>query len=230
MSSRANQDHAAMLLHDLKNFLMPLMHWLEQAEEDFTAGKLRASDLQRITEYTYFLADLVKGESKKTLIELNSLISNTFRRKIKLPKNILLDIIPGIEEYWIFGRENELIRVFSNLTWNARYAMPGGGRLRIQIMSSPKFGQVRITFSDTGMGIPPEALSQVFSPNFSGRGGTGLGLTFVEKTIDAHQGTIKVSSALGKGTSFDIDLPLHVPELDQTQLIQQQNEGEQLQQ
>jgi len=103
----------------------------------------------------------------------------------------------------------QIMRVFQNLTDNAIQAMPEGGTLTIR--STKKDGFVEIEFNDTGKGIPPENLDKVFEPLFTTRrlaGGTGLGLTVCKSIVEAHNGTIEVSSEAGKGTTFTVRLPI----------------------
>ena len=105
----------------------------------------------------------------------------------------------------------ELQQVFLNLAINSKHAMPGGGAIAISTKLADDF--VRIDFSDTGAGIPPENLSRIFEPFFTtktGEGpksGTGLGLSVIYAIIERHGGKIEVSSEVNKGTTFTILLP-----------------------
>lgn len=102
-----------------------------------------------------------------------------------------------------------LQQVFTNLILNACNAMSQGGALRI-VTETGEANEVKIYFSDTGKGIPPEDLSRVFDPFFTtmptGKG-TGLGLSISYSIIRQHQGTIEVTSQVGRGTTFTICLP-----------------------
>ena len=98
-------------------------------------------------------------------------------------------------------------RVFLNLINNAIQSMPGGGM--ITGCTSESNGQVRMTVEDTGHGIAQENLIKIFDPFFTTREyGNGLGLSFVQKIIQAHGGTIVAESELNKGTKMVITLPL----------------------
>ncbi len=100
-----------------------------------------------------------------------------------------------------------LKQVVLNLFINAQQAMDKGGELMIRTDRQQKDAVIQI--SDTGSGIAPERLPCLFDAHHSFRPkGSGLGLPIVKKIVEAHSGTIKVDSELGKGTSFTIRLPL----------------------
>lgn len=94
-----------------------------------------------------------------------------------------------------------------NLIVNAVQAMPEGGKLTLSLKQ--KRNDLVLTIADTGIGIHPENISKLFSPFFTTKPeGNGLGLPEVQKVIQAHDGTIDVTSTLGHGTTFTIKLPL----------------------
>ena len=94
-----------------------------------------------------------------------------------------------------------------NLFINAQQAMNERGEIIAQ--TSRQNDEAVIQISDTGKGIPPERLPNIFNAYYSSRpNGSGLGLPTTKKIIDAHGGTITVDSEPGKGTSFTIRLPL----------------------
>jgi signal transduction histidine kinase len=81
-----------------------------------------------------------------------------------------------------------------------------GGRLNVKISPGGPF--VCFEISDTGNGIPPENLPKIFEPYFSTKEtGTGLGLAIVQKSLDIHNGSIEVESAVGEGTKFTVRIP-----------------------
>ena len=96
-----------------------------------------------------------------------------------------------------------------NLMTNAVDAMPSGGTLRVRVIEGGPH-RVRIEVCDTGHGIPDELLPRIFEPWVStkkpGRG-TGLGLAIARDVVSAHGGTVSVTSHVGTGTTFTIDLP-----------------------
>jgi two-component system sensor histidine kinase HydH len=94
-----------------------------------------------------------------------------------------------------------------NLYLNAIEAMDDGGVLAVKCFPDGS-GDFKITVSDTGRGIPPGNLGQIFDPYFTTKKtGTGLGLPIVYKIIEAHQGHITVESTSGRGSVFAIRLP-----------------------
>ncbi|MBI3421791.1 MAG: HAMP domain-containing protein [Acidobacteria bacterium] len=100
----------------------------------------------------------------------------------------------------------QLKTCFSNIAINAVQAMTDGGELKLTLHPQPH--NIRIEFADTGPGIAPEALGQIFEPYFSTKEtGIGLGLALTRKLIEDHGGQILVSSEVGAGTTFTITLP-----------------------
>ena len=107
----------------------------------------------------------------------------------------------------IWGSADQLELVFLNLLVNAWHAMPAGGSIMIQADASDA-QHVRLTFSDSGIGMSAEALERIFEPFFSTKEdkGSGLGLTTCRQIIDSHQGSITLDSMPGKGTTVTIEL------------------------
>ena len=100
----------------------------------------------------------------------------------------------------------QLKQAFYNVIKNAFQAMKSEGVLRIRTDMDDKF--VTITFTDTGGGIPPEAMGNVFQPYFTTKkNGSGLGLLIVRRIVRAHGGEINLVSTEGVGLSLSIHLP-----------------------
>lgn len=100
-----------------------------------------------------------------------------------------------------------LKQVILNLFINAHQAMVGGGELMVRTSKQKQNAVIQI--SDTGKGIAPEKLSDIFKPYCSFRSsGTGLGLASAKRIVEAHNGRITVNSEQEKGTMFTITLPL----------------------
>jgi len=100
-----------------------------------------------------------------------------------------------------------LRQAFLNLALNACQAMPSGGTLRIQCEAA-RGRRVRVSVSDTGVGIAPEHLQRIFDLYFTTKEkGSGIGLSMVYRTVQMHDGDIEVQSTPGAGTTFRILLP-----------------------
>ena len=146
-----------------------------------------------------------------------SIISRTFDRKIRIEHRI------GPRLPLINGNHGRLQQAILNLSINARDAMEQGGTLSIEADlqtlkpgdarlpdSSPPGQYVCIAIGDTGEGIPPEIMKEIFVPLFTTKGpgrGHGLGLTMVQKIVNEAKGFISVSSNPGQGSKFSLYLP-----------------------
>jgi two-component system sensor histidine kinase PilS (NtrC family) len=105
---------------------------------------------------------------------------------------------------------DQIRQVAWNLVVNAAHAVraarPDGGTIRVAC--APDGGRVRIEVEDDGEGIPPEDLEKIFLPFFTTKErGSGLGLATVHRVVDAHGGTVRVTSEQGRGSRFTVLLP-----------------------
>jgi PAS domain S-box-containing protein len=154
------------------------------------------------------------------------ILERTITRKIQIEK----DISPNL---WTVEADiSQIEQVVLNLCINARDAMPDGGTLTISSKNCyvgdeesrghvglEKGNYVKISISDTGTGIPEDIRNRIFDPFFSSKEkGTGLGLSVVYGIVKNHGGFVHVESRLGKGTTFDIFLPMsgRMEEINQT--------------
>ena len=109
--------------------------------------------------------------------------------------------------------ERRLSQVFVNLLVNAAQAVSNeGGAVRwVDVTTGLRDEWVVASVSDCGPGIPPELMRRIFEPFFTtkpGESGTGLGLSISREIVEKHGGLISVDSTIGKGTTFEIRLPL----------------------
>jgi two-component system, sensor histidine kinase FlrB len=133
--------------------------------------------------------------------------------------DIRLEVDPSASQ--IRCDEGQMKQVLLNLILNSIHAMPGSGTLTLsatlteeQAVGGPA---LRLSVSDTGVGIAAAAQSRIFDPFFTTRDdGTGLGLAIVHAIVEAHRGRIDVESVEGRGTTFSIVIP-HRPELEPTE-------------
>jgi C4-dicarboxylate-specific signal transduction histidine kinase len=119
-----------------------------------------------------------------------------------------LELCP--EELLVVANPIQLEQVFINLLTNARDALTASKRKTIRIASSRDDERIRIGFSDTGPGIPPELQKRIFDPFFTTKEvgtGTGLGLSITYSILKEYGGEISVTSEPGKGATFLVELP-----------------------
>ena len=155
---------------------------------------------------------------KQLLKDVISIISETFSKSIQVETDIAADVHP------ISGDQTQLHQVLINLSVNARDAMPNGGKLKLtarnftvdahfaSVNTEAKPGSyVLFEVTDTGHGIPPEIRDRIFEPFFTTKElgkGTGLGLSTTLSIVKSHGGFIVVESEPGKGSTFQVYLPV----------------------
>jgi hypothetical protein len=140
-----------------------------------------------------------------------------------VPRNISLEVAVAQDLWSIVGDATQIHQVMMNLGINARDAMPDGGKLiiaasntvltgdEVWMAGSVKPGRfVRITVTDSGVGMTPELIDRAFEPFFTTKEnglGSGLGLSTVLGIVRSHGGFINVTSSVGKGSQFSVYLP-----------------------
>ena len=131
-----------------------------------------------------------------------NIVWNELKYKAEVIK--ALGELPDIKCY-----PQKINQVIMNLLVNAAQALEDKGQIRVETVGNDR--SVTVTISDTGSGISTENLNRIFDPFFTTKEvgkGTGLGLHVVYNIIHSHNGTIEVSSQVGEGTTFTIDLPI----------------------
>lgn len=200
-------DRIAAIIQRMRDFYRPTRHFDEKKGDldDFYSS--RKDELQAVA-----LPDLLEN----VLLLTNKQLQHN-RITVERAWD---DDLPAIE-----ANADHLKQVFLNLVLNAGDAMtPEGGMLRVSVelvlpplpavtgLEQEDEPVVRIKFSDTGPGIPPEASTRLFEPLFTTKEhGTGFGLYTSYKIIEAHHGQILVESEVGAGTTFTIFLPVQQP-------------------
>jgi two-component system, NtrC family, nitrogen regulation sensor histidine kinase NtrY len=148
--------------------------------------------------------------SQPTPNHLNEIIQETLVLFQGIQKQVHFEFIPNELPVLNVDRD-QMKRVMINLIKNSLAAIENGGKIRIQTSYDPKLQTVRLEVSDDGGGIPDEDKGRLFEPYFSTKkSGTGLGLTIVNAIISDHNGYIRVRDNKPKGTTFLIELPIHV--------------------
>jgi signal transduction histidine kinase len=189
-----------------------------------TVEKLRAgvSRAWEIVENLLLFADLKRNtsESNRLMIDLRTLLESLIKKYQSQweSKGLTVDLsldenIPRIE-----ALPELLETAFKHLLLNAIYFNKKGGRILIQ--AKVERSEIKISFSDTGIGIPKDKTSRIFDSFYQVAeyltrevGGLGLGLAIVRRIIEAHGGLISVHSRDGGGSEFRVSLPQSPPSL-----------------
>jgi len=198
----------AGVTHEIRNPLTVIRAETERlANQERDQAYLRQySDLvlkhvDRIAGIVQRMLGLAKEKTRREVeINLTELLDSTTElfviSNITVQKN--LNPLPPIK-----GDPEEMQEVFVNLIQNALEAMPQGGKLTLSAFIEDHRSVIEI--SDTGKGIPEELRERIFDPFFSSRHeGVGLGLSIVYRIVREHGGDIKVTSEVGKGSTFKL--------------------------
>ncbi len=221
---------AATVAHGIRNplsaiggFARRMLKKEKEKEKEETPNKkylhIMVDEIDRL-EGT--LKDLLNYVREKKLnpetVDINELVKSTVEifEVLLQEKNVSVKTELAQEIPLIKADSTELKKVIENLVNNALEAMPEGGTLGLQTFLEESW--VRVTVSDTGVGIPESGMSEVFTPFFSTKTrGTGLGLAECNQIISLHGGSIKLKKNVPLGSVFDIYLPLISPEGNQTE-------------
>jgi len=225
---------AGGIAHDFSNILAVILGYADLLKikfDDITTSEGQAVDkiLKNARRSKELIGQLLgfarRGRYNPMPLAINTLIKDTvevsekiFEKKIEVKYELDNDI------KIIKGDRNQLDQVLTNLIINAKDAMPQGGELIIKtenVHLDEEYTQkypdlkpgkyVKISVTDTGIGMPKNVTDRIFEPFFTTKGsgeGTGLGLATVYGIIKNHQGHITVDSESGKGTTFTIYLPV----------------------
>ncbi|MBX7169365.1 MAG: ATP-binding protein [Pyrinomonadaceae bacterium] len=171
------------------------------------------TQIERIEKIVREMLDRTRfGKTEHTILNLNQVLKKTLEAvepilaesKVKLITEFEQDL-PGIS-----GNSERLQQVFLNLIKNSMDAMPNGGAITISTFSTQD--QIKVEFTDNGIGMSQETVSKIFQPLFTTkeRGhGTGLGLVIVKQILDEHNAQIKVESQSGAGAKFSLIFLIH---------------------
>jgi PAS domain S-box-containing protein len=202
---------SSMVRHDLRGPLQSIKNATFLAEQQPEKAKEMLDAIDKSVDYaTKILDDLRNSTSPiklaKAVTNVNDLVEQSIA-SASIPGDI--NVHRSYSEGFIAASldSTRIRRAMDNLIKNAVEAMPRGGDLTVTVKKEGE--TVVIDVADTGVGIPPEVMESLFRPFFTTKPrGTGLGLAVCRQAVEAHGGTITLSSEQGKGTTFTIRLPL----------------------
>jgi signal transduction histidine kinase len=223
-ANRAKDEFLAMLGHELRNPLSPIVTALQVMKLQGPAGSERArivierqvNHLVRLVDDLLDVSRIARGKValKKEPLELADIIGKAIEMVSPLLEQrahtLIVDVPRGLH---LTGDPTRLSQVVSNLLTNAAKYTPAAGRITLHAQHSEDYLVLRVR--DTGIGMAPEVLPRIFDLFVQERqaidrsqGGLGLGLAIVRNLVESHGGTVAVrSEGIGRGSEFIVRLP-----------------------
>ena len=210
---------AANLAHELKNPLITIGGFagrlLKGLPGESREHQYADTIVREVGRLEKMLADILAFSSKPTICfaacDLGEILLDCIENCAATieDRGIKLDASISCGSWRILGDAYQIKQVFLNLILNACDAMPDGGRLTVSLSEAPhENSSVMLSIEDTGGGIAPEMLSQIFNPFFTTKcHGTGLGLAIANRIVLNHYGTIRADNT-ESGALFSVTLPL----------------------
>ena len=213
---------AAGVAHELNEPLATVLGFAEITKDVRGLPPQASEDIDRIFNAALHAREVIRKlmiftrqmPTKQIRCNLNHLVmeglyfleSRCAKEGIQLARRLQQDL----PDLW--ADPSQLHQVLVNLVVNAIQAMPRGGTLTLTTYSDA--GTVCMLVEDTGVGMIPEVRRQLFMPFFTTKQvgeGTGLGLAVVHGIVTAHKGIVRVKSEVGRGSSFEICIPVQSP-------------------
>lgn len=233
-ADRKKDTFIAMLGHELRNPLSPIITALRVIEmKDKNAFPRELAIIRRQSEHLVRLVDdmldvsrIIRGkvELRKRPLELKEIVERAAELASPLMEQAghRVDLDVPAQGLLLFGDDTRLTQVVTNLLSNAaRYTPPGGN---IQVTASRAGEQIELVVTDSGIGLEPHVLQDIFEPFVQGdralartEGGLGLGLAIVKGIVELHGGSVRAESkGRGSGSTFIVRLPLGSADVNRT--------------
>jgi len=225
--ARMEKNFITFVSHEMRSPLVTIQQYIESlkviAGDALTgdAGEIigrcekRLTSLQDLIEHWLDLSRIENGtfSEAKAPVELSEVLQKSIEEMCPLCQRREIDLRydTGGAVPRILGDQESLLRVFSNIIGNATKYTPPGGSITVRTDHDDYY--VYVVVADTGQGIPQDKLPFIFEPFYRVRGkeerqkGSGLGLTFSRKIMEAHDGQITAASKEGEGTTFTMKFP-----------------------
>ena len=215
-------DAARWVIHEIKNPLFPIRLAIENLQRAYQG---RGNQPQVFKEIFVQCTDIVIEEverlqrlvdefnqfarmppPKRELSDLNQIVQNVMNLYAESAENIQIKTNLGPDLPSFSLDSEQITQALGNLIKNATEAMPDGGTLNVSTQSVSE-RQIQIKIQDTGIGMSPETLAQIFEPYYTTKDkGTGLGMAIVQRIITDHDGEIFIETEEGVGTTVSIEL------------------------
>lgn len=235
--------------HDYNNMLGVILGYAEIIEDQYKNDPALIKYITQIRHAGERGRDLTnsllsysrKRSINKEVVLINDVLNNNERMLSKiLTAQIELEMQMDDELWTVYVDKGCLEDVILNISINAMHAMPEGGDLKFrtsniqlnsvdaQVLNIKSGDYVKLSISDTGIGMTKDVVSHIFEPFFTTKDekGTGLGLSQVYSFVEKEKGTIRVFSEPGKGTTFSIFLPRYHAQSNNTNENEQQELAE----
>ena len=216
-------DLLGMVAHDLRSPLFIIAMSAQAIAESTAEASTRADAHEvrraasRMERLIMDLLDVARIESRtlritRAPVDVGAFLLEVFRsyQPLFADRKLRFDFEAPATPMVASLDHDRIVQVFSNLLGNALKFTPAGGTVRLH--AAPSGAEVEFVLRDSGPGIHPDALPNVFKrfwqKDSDSRRGLGLGLYICEKIVEAHGGRIWVESELGNGTTFRFTLPL----------------------
>jgi signal transduction histidine kinase len=221
--------------HELRTPLTSIIGYLEVIKDEKFAEKnpelagylevlnRNAQILLNLVESMLTLSriDAAEGKLSDAKVSMHEVIDNSiFIMKPAFEKSKIAVNFSADDDYFVSGDSGQLNQIFINLLGNAIKFSPDGSEISITLDTSESASgdqYVRVTLADQGIGIPSEDIDHLFTRFFRAKNadsgqypGTGLGLSIVQQVVNRHNGFIHVTSEIGKGTTFIIEIPAYL--------------------
>ncbi|MGB8782810.1 MAG: ATP-binding protein, partial [Terriglobales bacterium] len=211
---------ATGLAHEIRNPLAGIAGVIEIIGRDLPSTSPAVAVVKdvrlEIAQINRILTDLLETARPHPpqicLSNLNTTVEHAVmlarQQVLSKPIKIELQKAPDLAE--VEHDSDQIHQVLLNLLLNGVQALEGEGTVQVEIGSQDKCATVVV--SDTGRGIPPQNLTNIFRPFYTTKGnGTGLGLSLARRIVEEHHGRIEVTSVVGKGSKFTVLLPFEMP-------------------
>ena len=225
ISERKRRQFISDASHELKTPLASIKLLSDSIlQNDMDQGTMRefvgdiGNEAERLNRMTEKMLKLTKGEDVSTdtdqeIIYMAPTVERVSKMLTALASSGGVEIVTELEDdVPVLIREDDLYQITFNLAENGiKYNHPGG-KLTIRLSRGEDCGM--LTVSDTGTGIPADSIPHIFERFYRvdkarsrATGGSGLGLSIVRNMVERNQGTIRVESTFGKGTTFTVEFP-----------------------